>query len=294
MAFFTASEMRRRIDLALRHMEKLGLDWRRTRFGEYVRVLDAMAGAARLRSGRPSDELARLAFEAGAQLSQLQHAAAIWAVVDQEPLRSSLVKVLKGDPLDDKRGSVGRDTLLELAAASCCAEHGLTVNIAKDDADVTVEHPRFGKGAVECKRPESWETVARCLEDIGSQLKRRRDTGCGYGIAVIGADRIVGTAGGPILGVKNRWQEPRITRAFSEKLGQVMWNTSLDPGRNLFPWANIGISIISGNVRMGASRGLRPFFHFMSLRLGPSSLAAFQWEELLTEPSPRRWPPYQE
>jgi hypothetical protein len=124
---------------------------------------------------------------------QLICAAQIWERLDQAALRAALVKVLKGAPLPTKEHDVSRDTLLELACAGFCFEYGLDVDLTRGGEDVTIIHPEFGRGAVECKRPLKPESLMRCIGDLGDQLKTRFESEeLQYGVAALGIDRILG------------------------------------------------------------------------------------------------------
>jgi hypothetical protein len=181
-----------RVDRALAQVAALGVDWKSGRFGKYREELIAHRHPTPefIAAVRADEARGRLVFETATQLSQLVMASTVWDRLDAAPLRALLKEIVGGpaiDPGDDDRP---RNKLLELYAAAALAGTAFGVSLVKDGEDVRLDHPVHGRGAVECKRPKSTKSILHHLNEAGSQLRARQQTGSTFGVVVIGGDRI--------------------------------------------------------------------------------------------------------
>lgn len=237
---------------ALLRVSAIGIEWERSRFGQYVWALNEAA------SPQPSEGAKLLMFEAASQLTLLLFSSACWDSVEPRLLRRTLEQVFSGPATVDSPDDKPRNTLLELTTAACLKEHGFEVALTDEKEDVGLRHPAVGYGAVECKRPTKIDSVLSNLQKIGKQLRHRRRDGANFGVAVIGADRLLepSTVG---FSADSLEEVRAATDEIIRHLSLYFLEQARTVGCDLIPDAEIGVIIFSHAVVISPLLILHPF-----------------------------------
>jgi hypothetical protein len=254
------------IEHSLSRLTELRMPWGQSRFGRYAEVL------REVQTPRPSTDAKNLAFEAASQLMQLAFSVPCWSTADEPILRRTLKDILAG-PLvaigdDDKP----RNTLLEVLTASLLMQHGFDVRLTINAEDAALHHPKLGQGAVECKRPAKLKNVFKSLKKIGKQLRSRRAAGARFGIAVMGADRLVMSPSEQFIAATVE-EVDDVTGEMSKDLARFVLQEAMIDGCDVAPAAEIAVVVLSGTVAVRQPRVLRPFCVWSPLPLvSPSTM----------------------
>lgn len=268
-------------------IEAMGLPWKSSRFGRYVEVLelvtDPPAGFFDKVNGR-DDETRSIIMEGANQVLQLQLAAKTFEHFDQELLKRSLKKVLRGAVLEENEDDEPRNTLLEFVSAATALDLGFGIALTAADEDVRLHHPQLGQGAIECKRPLHPGTLLNNLKKIGNQLREREKTGSTYGFAVIGADRLLSLNDGKVYSAKDLAEEEEVTTKFSNLAMSAMLDASREPKSRIVPPAILGVVVLSSAIRLDQPRAIRPLIRVSPFPLVPPDQLPPGLDQLLMAP----------
>lgn len=163
----------RDIEEALSWLEQIGIEARRTRFGEYQRDLAKVlehraAGTVEKLPGIVSREKYRIAFIESARLVEV---AKTFKRIPGSRFREKVRLAAAGPahPLDEKKsGSKARDFLFELSLAAFFRRRTLPVlPYTQKDLIVRAADETF---LIECKRPQSKKGVMKSIKDATRQL----------------------------------------------------------------------------------------------------------------------------
>ena len=173
-----------------------GLEIRRGRWSYYIKTIRRMAllertrGTAQLVAPIDMEE----AFEACAQLLQLQFAAGAWDALDSKVLRKKLAIVSRGATIA-VTADKPRDSLLELVAVALAKASGFVPELTDADEDIRVPLPNGDRFAIECTRPSTVRAIETAARHLGGQLAGRLAAGAKFGIPIVGIDRLVAAEG---------------------------------------------------------------------------------------------------
>lgn len=172
--------VRVQLEAAFQLCDSLGLDARRSRFGEHSRRLDHLIAIVNDRQlGRPTGSVeAILAKDQIAYLLALTESVEFGDIMgtltDSDPLglRAKLEVVLTGPPLpideDTSSGNKSRNALFELSLAAHLKRAGYEPELGEHpDLRITVDGGVIG---VECKRPFTESGVTRNLTRAEKQI----------------------------------------------------------------------------------------------------------------------------
>lgn len=268
-------------------IEAMGLPWKTSRFARYIEVLEHLTDPPPGFFDQANDkgnEVRALIMEGANQTLQLQLAARTFDHLDQDLLKRSLKKVLRGKPLEENEDDEPRNTLLEFVAAATALDLGFSISLTAVDEDVRLDHPEIGRGAIECKRPLHAGTLLKNLNKIGDQLREREKTGSTYGFAVIGADRMLGLNTGKIYSCKDLAEEHDVTTRFSNLATAAILEASRDPKCRLVPPGLIGITVLASAVTVDEPRAVRPLIRVSPFPLVPPERLPPGLDRLLRDP----------
>jgi hypothetical protein len=192
--------------------------------------------------------------------------------------------VIGGDAIVDSDDDKPRDTLLDLVTAKVARDIGLNPSLTADDEDVRLDCPGVGRGAIECKRPRRPDTLRKNLIRIGNQLRERAKAGSTFGMATIGADRLLGLADGRVLRGRDRQEVERITNAASLRVLNDVQATARDPASRLVPAASAALVVVAGAVQLSNRQGIYLFGHVGQFPLLELSQMPPELERLLMQP----------
>jgi hypothetical protein len=243
---------------ALAEAEGAGATVARSRFAEYISVLEAAAAPAPSFSKKGEERHRALIFEAGSQLQQLVLASATFRHLSPPLLRKTLRKVFDGDVFAASEDDKPRSTLLELVTAAVALDFGFTISLTKDLEDVRIEHPAIGQGAIECKRPLRLSGLLQNLQKAGMQLRNREKGGSTFGVVAIGVDRISGLAGAQLSAIDID-EEGAVTDQIIRDVSVAVLDASRDVACGLAPPAVLAIIVLSGAIVLDRPRALRMF-----------------------------------
>jgi hypothetical protein len=166
------------------------------RFTDYLNALEAFSKLSFPRA-QPWGDDAALTWEANAQATQLVTSNRIWSIVNQDALRSALLRIMRGEvlPPQEEEDDQPRNTLLELTTAALLHYKNFSVDLTVRDEDVIATADGLPGFAIECKRPATAKGLLRNLARAKSQLQTRYKKGRQHGIAVFGVDRVLNLVG---------------------------------------------------------------------------------------------------
>ena len=173
------------------------------RFAEYLPLLRQAAPIKSSALPWPAGSRERALFYEGVtQVRHLLKAADVWPHLPPEDARHKLTKALAGNALPDPRSDTdrqARDFMVEFSTACVLRERGLHVEMPTDDRreDVRAAIPQVGDLLLECKRPQSVNSIASSLKKGRDKLvgTKRRPGLCDgrktIGLVVVAIDRIL-------------------------------------------------------------------------------------------------------
>jgi hypothetical protein len=249
----------------LAQIEAMGLDWKAPGTDRFARYLEALELISNPPPGfldkvnDKDDETRKLIMIGASHVLQLQLAGETFPYLDPELLKRNMKKILAGPPIAQGDDDEPTDTLLEMVAAANALDYGFKPSLTAVDEDVRLHHPALGQGALECKRPRKPETLRKNLTKIGNQLRERQDTGSTYGMAVIGADRLLELADGRVWACRDLAEERAVTKKMMNLAVNAFFEESEDPKCRLVPPAIAGIVVLCGAVAISQPRAIRPF-----------------------------------
>jgi hypothetical protein len=245
----------------LAQIKAMGLDWKSPGSDRFVRYLEVLELITNPPPGLfdtvndKTDDTRKLIMIGANQVLQLQLAAETFPHLDPDLLKRNLKKILAGPALPQGNDDEPRDTLLEMVAAANALDYGFKPSLTAVDEDVRLDHPTLGQGAIECKRPRGWKTLKKNLTKIGDQLRERETTGSKYGIAVIGADRLLEVHDGDVNSCADLAEERRVTQKMLGLAVNAFAQVSRDTKSRLVPPAIGGIVVLC--VLSGKPDGVR-------------------------------------
>jgi len=217
----------------------------------------------------------RLAFEAGSQIMQLHFSSTIWEKLERAPLRALLREILEGPPIDPGDDDRPRNKLLELVAAVSFADK-FSVSLVKNAEDVRLLSPDGKRGAVECKRPKTFDNILGSLNEIGRQLRTR--SGSDFGVAAIGGDRIAELASSEGVEAETAEEADGGMSDIATVIRHVVERKAQDEACTLLPSADYAVVILTAAVLVRKPFFLRPTCRAVNFTLSPAGVPGTVWE----------------
>lgn len=167
----------RKLDDACKWLQRIGVNYSKTRLGRYKQVFSDLAKCQLANTLDAFDETHSFTewVNAAHEVAEIVRIYEGLADTHDPSLVGRLRDSLRGHELFvlDNDGRSGRDFTFELSVASKFARHGYAINFGAD-ADVETE---FGGSAffVECKRLKSGQSIRKRIKEGLAQLNRRYD-----------------------------------------------------------------------------------------------------------------------
>jgi hypothetical protein len=232
--------------------------WRKSRFGEYVDVVDELVQLDERRKLDPDvfryfrENLLKqeMLFEGASQLLQLQISSKVWDNLDARVLEKKMRKILSGRPLPSMGARSGadepRDTLVELLAASLMANCGFEPGITENKEDLRLHLEGRSPVLAECKRPVGESSVPTAIAKVRNQLWIR-SKGDGPCLAVFAVERIHGFTG-LLKATSSEEVDGEVARRMKETIAMIRQACADRPRCRLAPMAPVGLVIFSAAV----------------------------------------------
>jgi hypothetical protein len=239
-----------------------GVDWRKSRFAAYLKVVDELVALEEqrktdpdaYRSFRRDTGKQQLLFEGMSQILQLHMASKVWDRFDRGILKRKLKKICAGGPLprpqtgDRDAADEARDTLVELHAAALLADWGFDPSLTAADEDLRLRLVGRDDVFAECKRPMGMRTLPTAISRLRQQCWQRTMGKRGVCVAVLAVERIHGYSGALRKAQTSQLVDAEVHRRVDLTIRKVRELCSRVPRCSLGTLAPVGLVTFSGAV----------------------------------------------